>query len=158
MSWCNSEFPYGKDPCLKRASKGIDKKNQNHVKGKGNCYLEQVCLQGSSWAELQSYTSWGFHRRSLHLAAICLPPPVLSKQLCLFAISPTPFCKCCGCFVLFQNYMVVICSGLRSILMQMWSQKFWHIMDSDWKKAEWVRRKKSETEQLHHTTKFTFTL
>lgn len=25
-SWCNCEFPYGKDPCLKRASKGKDKK------------------------------------------------------------------------------------------------------------------------------------
>lgn len=86
-SWCNCEFPYGKSPCLKRASKGKDKKIQKHVEAKGNSYLEQICLQGSSWAEPQSCTGWGFHPRSLHLAASCLPPPLL----CLFAIIPTFF-------------------------------------------------------------------
>lgn len=52
--------------------------------------------------------------------------------------------------------MVFFCCGLGSVLMQMWSQKFWHIMDADWKKAESIRRKKCEMEELHHTTKFTF--
>jgi len=119
-SWCNCEFPHGKAPFSKRASKGKYKKIQNHVEGKGNSSLEQICVQGSSWAEPQSCTGGGFCPRPLHLAASCLPRPVLSKQLCLFAITPAPFCEwCCGCFALFQHYVVVFCSGLRSILMQM---------------------------------------
>lgn len=145
-SWWNCEFPYGKAPCLK----GHQKKKikiQNHVEEKGNVNLEQIWLQGSSWAEPQSCMGWVFHPRSLRLAASCLPPPVLSKCLCLFAIIRTPFCMRYfgGCCVLFQHCVAVFCSGLRSILMQMWSQKFWHIVNADWinKKEMWNKRASS---------------
>lgn len=91
ISWCNCEFPYGKAPCLKRASKGKDKKNQNHVEGKGNSYLEQIWLQGSSWAKPQSCTSCGFWPRSLPLQPAtyhiqCSP----SSSVCLLS-SPHRF-------------------------------------------------------------------
>lgn len=146
-SWSNCRFPYGKVPCLKRASKGKDKKIQNHVEGKGNNYLEQIWLQGSSESEPQSGTGWGFCPRCLHLALI---PSALQAALFVCYYPHTFLWLLCSFLALQDSFLIGTEEHLDA---NMKPEVSTH---ADWKKAESVRRKKCETEELHHTTNLLF--
>lgn len=115
--------------------KGHQKENiktsRNHVEGKGNNYLEQIWLQGParlshSLALAEDFVPDPF---TLH------PFPVLSKQLCLFAIIPTHFC---GCFALFQHSKIVFWWHWGASWCKCEARNF----HTCWLKQSWIRKKK----------------